>query len=206
MPLFYTKKGDKGYSHIGKQKIDKTCVEIEALGQLDELNSLLGLIKSLPAGQAGHKISGDFKKILHDIQENLFVVQANVAAVMLNRKPRRQKVGVPTGASGYKVPGFNPAKLEEIEKIIDKFEKAIKPAKKFVIAGANPLSAWLDYARARSRNVERAVLKILKDKKAKKEIGDEVSAYLNRLSSLLFAMARMAVKRAGIKERHPTYK
>lgn len=181
MPIFYTGKGDKGVSYIGKIKIKKTCLEVEALGYLDELNSLIGLVKS-------GKIGSEFKTILHNVQEALFIIQANVAAVMLDNK--------------FKVPSFKINKVKEMEKIIDKYERILKPAKKFIISGATPLSAWLDYLRAYSRKVERSVLKIPKAAK----LNPEILKYLNRLSSLFFAMARMATRYSGKKETHPQYK
>ncbi len=181
MPIFYTGKGDKGVSYVGKIKIKKTCLEIEALGYLDELNSLIGLVKS-------GKIKPEFRTILHNVQEALFIIQANVAAVMLDSK--------------FKVPSFELNKVKKIEKIINKYEKILKPAKKFVISGSTPLSAWLDYLRAYSRKAERNVLKIPKVTK----LNPEILRYLNRLSTLFFAMARMATKYSGKKETHPQYK
>lgn len=181
MPIFYTGKGDKGVSYIGKIKIKKSCLEVEALGYLDELNSLIGLVKS-------GKIKPKFRTILHNIQESLFIIQANVAANMLNSK--------------FKVPSFKVDKVKNMEQIIDNYEKKLKPAKKFVISGATPLSAWLDYLRAYSRKAERNVLKIPKVAK----LNPEILKYLNRLSSLFFAMARMATKNSGKKETHPKYK
>ena len=79
MGLFYTGKGDKGKSIVGKKIIDKTSVEIEALGDLDELNSLLGIVRSSVSDKA-------FKRIILSVQENLFIIQANVAGFMLARR------------------------------------------------------------------------------------------------------------------------
>ena len=180
MPIFYTGKGDKGVSHVGKIKIKKTCLEIESLGYLDELNSLIGVVKSFS--------NQEFKKILHEVQESLFIIQANVAYVML--KERRQP------------PLLGANKVKTIEELLDKYEKILSPAKKFVISGPTLLSAWLDYVRAYSRRVERNVLRIPTVNK----LNPEILRYLNRLSSLFFAMARMATKQAGKKELHPSYK
>lgn len=187
MGLFYTGKGDKGKSFVGKKKIDKTSIEIEALGDLDELNSLLGIVRS----SVSNKI---FKKIILDVQENLFIIQANVAGVFYPK---------------FKPPEFKSLKIKELEKIIDNFERKIKPAKKFIIPGASEESAWLDYARAVSRRVERSVLKIAVRRKPyaiRWTFDPNILAYLNRLSSLFFAMARMAVKRSSKAERYPQYR
>lgn len=193
MPNFYTGKGDQGRSYIGKKSVSKTCFEVEALGQLDELNSLIGVLKS-------QRIPKNLKGVLHTVQENLFTIQSHVANIMLGNKPRRQKVGVPTEASGFKVSEFKKIKVEEIEKIINTIERSLPPLKKFVISGTNKTSAWLDLMRAKSRNVERSVLKI----KKVDQLSQEIKAYLNRLSSLLFALARYEARTK--KENNPTYK
>lgn len=187
MPLFYTRKGDNGISHVGKKRVNKTCLEVEALGELDELNSMIGVLKSLPT-QAGQKISPTLKNILHQIQESLFIIQANVAEIMLN--------------TGFKIPEFKNSKLKEIEKLIDNIETKLKPARGFIISGSNFVSAWLDFLRAKSRKVERDVLKIKKINK----LDQNIKSYLNRLSSLFFALARMEAKSAKSKEANPAYR
>ena len=185
MGVFYTGKGDKGRSYIGKKSVSKTCLEVEALGQLDELNSMIGVLKSLPA-QAGQKIPTKLKTTLHQVQENLFTIQSHVANIMLKEK--------------FKVPEFKSSKVKEIERMIDEIEHKLPPLKKFVISGINPTSAWLDFIRAKSRNVERTVLKIKKIDK----LNQDIKSYLNRLSSLFFALARQEAKNK--KEHSPSYK
>ena len=179
MPTFYTGKGDGGKSYVGKKSVSKTCLEIEALGQLDELNSMIGVLKS-------HKVSKDLRRILHEIQENLFIVQSHVANIMLNEK--------------FKVPEFKNIKIKEAEEIIEIIEKKLPPLRKFVISGANQTSAWLDLMRAKSRNVERSVLKIKKIDR----LDQGLRTYLNRLSSLFFALARQEA--GNKKENNPSYK
>lgn len=204
MSIFYTGKGDKGKSYVGKQKVDKTCVEIEALGALDELNSLLGLVKS-------HDVSKETKAYLHNAQENLFIIQAHIASKIFRTK--------------FAPPKFPESAIKEMEKLIRAFEKKIKPARKFVIPGAGSSSAWLDYARAVARRAERSVLLLHKKTLRKapsiqlganqgkhfrygseKKIAPEILAYLNRLSSLLFALARFETKKKKQTEKHPNYK
>lgn len=177
--IFYTGKGDKGKSYVGKKSISKTCLEIEALGQLDELNSMIGVLKS-------GKISNKLKVILHNVQENLFLIQSHVANIMLGQ--------------GFKVSDFKDLKVKEAEKIIDDIEKRLPPLKKFVISGSNQTSAWLDLLRAKSRNTERSVLKI----RRAEQLDQSIKAYLNRLSSLFFALARWEARTK--KEEHPGYK
>ena len=189
MGIFYTKKGDKGQSYIGKKIINKTRLEIEALGQLDELNSMIGVLKS-------DKVSDSLKKILHQIQEDLFIIQAQVASLMLSANRESQVT-----KNKFHPPEFRSLKTRGIEKIIDNIEKKLPPLKKFVIPGANETSAWLDLLRAKSRNVERVILKIVN---CKLKVDASIMAYMNRLSSLFFALARWEARNK--KEQHPKYK
>ncbi|OGN03467.1 MAG: ATP:cob(I)alamin adenosyltransferase [Candidatus Yanofskybacteria bacterium RIFCSPHIGHO2_01_FULL_42_12] len=190
MPIFYTRKGDDGRSRIGKKVVSKTCLEVEALGQLDELNSMVGVLKS-------GKVSGILKKHLHEIQENLFIIQSHVANLMLGSKFKVPKFS----AEGGSASGGERSKVEEAEKIIDEIERKLPPLKKFVISGINQTSAWLDLLRAKSRNVERKILEI---RNSKLEIDASILAYINRLSSLFFALARWEAN--GKKEQHPKYR
>lgn len=177
MSFFYTCKGDKGKSCVGGKRISKDSPASESLGALDELNSLLGLIRS-------QRVSSDFKNILKNIQENLFIIQANVAKLVFGKN--------------LKTPSFSKNEVLKMERLIDSFEKEIKLERGFVVSGENDISAWLDYARAVARRVERHTVKI-------KKVKPEILAYLNRLSSLLFVLARVVSKRAKVKERHPSY-
>jgi cob(I)alamin adenosyltransferase len=177
---FFTGKGDKGVSYICGRKHDKTCVEIEALGNLDELNSLIGLIRS-------GAITTQFKKILYQIQEDLFVAQANVYQAMVK--------------GGQSVPAFNKNKVRAVEQAIETLAKRLPAIKSFTIPGTTPVSAWFDYARTVARRAERSVLALGKKKKRALDI----LAYLNRLSSLLFVLARSVAARAKKRERAPSY-
>jgi len=177
--LFYTGKGDKGVSAVGKKKIKKTNPFVEALGELDELNSMCGVLKT-------DAIRPELRKELHQIQENLFIIQANLAYMMLKEK---------------REPPFFPAeKTLAAEQVIQTIEDKLKPTKGFVISGSTRISAWLDMLRARSRRAERRVVAVSKN------INPNILPYLNRLSSILFALARDEAFRAKKKEQHPSYK
>lgn len=182
MSVYYTGKGDSGISHVGLKKIAKTDLVMSALGDLDELNSVLGLVKCRLTAR-NKKI---FQKLIENIQEDLFIIQVHVAAHMFEKL--------------YKPPQFPKEKIIALEKEIAQFEKKLKPTHKFIISGANEESAWLDYVRPIGRRAERSVLWFSK----KKKTVPEILAYLNRLSSLLFVMARVAAKNS--KEKSPKYK
>ncbi|MFN3302035.1 MAG: cob(I)yrinic acid a,c-diamide adenosyltransferase, partial [Patescibacteria group bacterium] len=134
MPLFYTKKGDRGKSKIGNNFIAKDSLILDTLGELDELNSLIGLAKN---------IVKKYKKELHNIQEDLFIIQAQIAWLIYPK---------------FKQPELKKEKIKNIEKRIEKIEKKIKPVKGFVIPGKEINSAWLHYLRAVTRRVERRIV------------------------------------------------
>ena len=182
LKLFYTGKGDKGVSEIEGKKIYKASLEIEAVGCLDEANSLLGLIRT-------QGLSQKHKDILEQVQENLFIIQAHVGVLMIGK---------------FTAPPFSTAKIKEIEKLIDEFEKKVKPERGFIISGSNEASSWLDFGRTVVRRSE--VLMVKLDRKHKRKLEPAILAYLNRLSSLLYAMARDVAKTTHSSEHHPTYK
>lgn len=180
MGVFYTGKGDGGKSLLwdGK-KIDKSSKEIDLLGSLDELNSLLGIIRSNGNENLSTRI--------FEIQQNLFTIQAIVFFAIIGRLKD--------------APPFEKQKTETLEKEIDRIEKTTSPQKKFVIPGESKTASWLDFARANTRKAERMAFSFAK----KKKIPKEVLSYLNRLSSLFFAMARRETEIEGIKEQNPKY-
>jgi len=178
MALF-TGKGDGGTTTAfgcNQQRISKSSELPEALGALDELNAFLGFVKMRAAGD------GRIKDALRDAQEILFIIQAEAAGA-------DKKVGEQT--------------VKEVEKMVNDIEKEIPPLKGFSIAGGTELSALLDVARTLARRAERRLI-------ATKEVqtcnpGPSTLAYMNRLSSLLFVLARLANHLAGVAEETPRY-
>jgi cob(I)alamin adenosyltransferase len=121
--------------------------------------------------------------IIADIQQTLFVVQAEVAGAP-------KKVGKP--------------KVTQFELIINTLEKLMPPITTFTVPGGTELSAILDVARTLSRRTERRVIAVAE--LGLRTISPNTRAYLNRLSSLLFALARFANESAGIARESPSYK
>ena len=178
MALF-TGKGDGGTTTAfgcDQRRISKSSELPEALGALDELNAFLGFVKVRAEG--GERIAS----ALRDAQETLFIIQAEIAGA-------DKKVG--EGA------------VKNIEKIVNDIEKEIPPLKGFSIAGGTELSALLDVARTLARRAERRLI-AAKDMQACTPSA-ETLAYMNRLSSLLFALARLANHFAGVAEETPKY-
>lgn len=170
--------GDRGKSKIGNNKVPKDSLILEVLGELDELNSLVGVIKNLVK---------KYKKELHQIQEDLFIIQAQIAWFMYPKFER---------------PLIKEEKIKNLEKEIDKIEKKIKPQEGFIIPGKEINSAWLHYLRAVIRRVERKIVKLNKKHKLPKT----TLSYINRLSSYIYALAREIVFLKKLKEESPKYK
>jgi len=182
--MLYTGKGDDGKTKLfgcDQKRISKSSSVAEALGNLDELNSFLGLIKVKTIGEkfeVGGKTSQD---IVGDIQENIFTISACIA-----------------GADK----GITADKVKEIEDIVAVCENELPPIKTFSLAGGTELSALFDFARTLARRAERRVVAVNDELN---NINPEILKYLNRLSSILFALARLTNHRSGIKESAPRY-
>ncbi|MFH1455317.1 MAG: cob(I)yrinic acid a,c-diamide adenosyltransferase [bacterium] len=170
--MLYTKKGDDGKTNIFgcDQRFSKSSSIAEALGCLDEINSYLGVCKA--------KITNAKKKdLIQRIQNNLFIIQAQVAGA--DKKIKNEEV-------------------KYLEKIINNIEKKLKPIKTFLISGANEISANFDFARTLARRAERRVVAVSEEGIAK--IDSKTLMFLNRLSSLLYALARYEAVRSGTEE------
>lgn len=177
--MLYTGKGDGGTTKVfgcDQQRISKSSELPEALGALDELNAFLGFVK-MRAVEVPR-----IKEIVLSTQEQLFIVQAEIAGA-----DKRLKEG----------------SVEEVEKIVNDIEKEIPPLKGFSIAGGTELSALLDVARTLARRAERRIIAVIEANL--REVTPETKAYMNRLSSLLFALARLANHLAGVAEENPKY-
>lgn len=182
--MLYTRNGDGGQTNLFGcvKKFSKNSPQVETLGALDELNSLLGVCKIKATNLEAKRQLGRFtSKLLEDVQNDLFVIQAEVAGGVKKIKKNR---------------------TVEIEKIINKIEKELPKQKNFSVPGGTELSAMLDYSRAVARRAERRFVSL---GKGKKKNNPESLKYLNRLSSLLFALARQVNYKSGIKERRPKY-
>ena len=188
--MLYTRKGDGGTTKTlyCNQRLSKSSAIAEALGAVDELNSLLGFVKTECQGETlpvkGESLKQGLTLVLNQVQQNLFIVQAELA-----------------GASDKTI---TPEKVTALEKIIDEIEQKLPPIKTFFVSGGTPLAALCDFARTVARRAERRVVAAREEKLVTPS--DVTMAYLNRLSSLLYALARLVNHEAGIKEEPPTYR
>ena len=183
MTIYYTGRGDKGKSEMGAKKIAKDDPLFEALGSLDELNSWIGYCRAYAKGLKFKSLRSQ----LQAIQETLFIAQAELGMAGMGKKSKIHITNI---------------KTQELEKEIAKIDKIVPQIKQFIIPGASELSAKLDIARAFARRVERAFVAFNK----KQKLNPDLLQYLNRLSSILFAHARLVNYLLNVKEENPTYK
>lgn len=185
--MLYTRKGDNGTTKTFgcDQRISKSSSVAEALGSLDETNSFLGLARAQTAGISFKIASGDvkFPDVILEVQQNLFIVQAEVAGSKLS---------------------ISQDKIIKVESIVDEIEKVLPPIKSFFISGATELGGIFDFARTLSRRAERRV--VAAKEEGKITVSAETLSYLNRLSSLLYALARISSHIEGTEEIKPNYK
>lgn len=183
--MLYTGKGDKGKTDLFacSTRISKSSAIAEALGSLDEVNSFLGFAK-LKSKEAGFALGSGarFEDIVHELQQNLFIVQAEMA-------------GTPMSVSE--------AKVRQMEAWIGEIEKELPPIHSFFISGGTELASSFDFARTLARRAERRAVEA---KEGGKALGEYTLAFLNRLSSALYALARLSNHKSGITEQPPTYK
>jgi len=185
LQMLFTGKGDKGDTGTFgcDQRISKSSAIAEALGTLDEINSFLGICKTNEKAKSLSVLGKNFVQILDEVQKDLFIVQAEVAGAEKSIKDE---------------------KVKEMEGIINSIERELPEIKTFFISGGTKFASQIDFARTLARRAERRVIGVADEGKI--EVGEYTKAFLNRLSSLLYAMARLTNHKSGITEEPPTYK
>lgn len=170
----YTKTGDDGTTGLfGGERVLKSDARIEAYGTVDETNAAVGLAAAAADGRIG--------EVLQSLQARLFDLGADLAT------PRGSK-------HEDKVRRINEADVTELEGLIDEFANQTPAITVFVLPGGTELAARLHVARTVARRAERTIVAF----GASEDIGAEVVHWINRLSDLLFAMARFANHAAGV--------
>jgi cob(I)alamin adenosyltransferase len=167
----YTKTGDAGETGLfGGGRVPKDDPRVQAYGHVDELNATLGFAAALdPAGFE--------TELLQSVQRDLFAIGAELATP--NAAKRREQVGA--------------ERVSAIEHAIDTHEATLAPLKNFILPGGTPKAAALHVARTVCRRAERAVVTLARDE----QINPSIIHYLNRLSDLLFVLARAVNRQAG---------
>jgi cob(I)alamin adenosyltransferase len=166
----YTKSGDRGDTGLGDgQRVTKDHPRVEAYGQVDELNAVLGLL-------AAYCPDAPEAALLRDVQNDLFDVGADLC------------VPPAEGEEPGKALRVTAAQAERLERAIDRLVEGLEPLRSFILPGGTPAAAWLHLARTVCRRAERAVVTLTHTE----PINPQVVIYLNRLSDFLFVLARVA--------------
>ncbi|WP_299293919.1 cob(I)yrinic acid a,c-diamide adenosyltransferase [Nitrosopumilus sp.] len=165
----YTKTGDDGNTGLqGNLRIGKSHPRIMAYGTVDETNAALGMVLS-------NSLDDDISEILTDVQNDLFLVGADLSNPNLNDSKNRVSLDM----------------IEKLESLIDKFESELPPLTNFILPGGVIAAAQIHYVRTVVRRAETLVVNLSE----KDEINSNCIKYLNRLSDFLFVLGRLINKR-----------
>ncbi len=180
----YTKTGDTGEtSLLGGRRVGKSCIEMQAIGEIDELNANLGVVIVLLSKK---EESAELKEIilfLQSIQRDLFKFGAELASLQ-------------SPALSEKINKIDTPRVGEMEQYIDRFWNELPELKNFILPGGSVAGAEIHRARTICRRAERQLVDFSK----KTTIRPELHVYLNRLSDFLFALARWVNAREGVQE------
>jgi cob(I)alamin adenosyltransferase len=173
----YTKTGDEGETGLfGGARVSKASLRVEAYGEVDELNSAVGWARVVVSDP-------DLDSLLNQIQNDLFEVGAELGST----EDRKQKSAMPLVAE---------SQVEVLERAIDKYEQGPPPLTSFVLPGGSEGASRFHLARCVCRRAERALVEL----GAQENLRGELFRYVNRLSDLLFVLARYANHVAGVED------
>lgn len=173
----YTKTGDEGETGLfGGDRVSKASLRVEAYGEVDELNSAIGWARMRVSER-------DLDVLLNQIQNDLFEVGAELGSTA----ERKQKTAMPL---------IEESQVETLERAIDRYEEGPPPLTSFVLPGGSEDAARFHLARCICRRAERSIVAL----GAQEAIRGEVLRYVNRLSDLLFTLARHANHANGVED------
>ena len=179
----YTGTGDTGDTGLyGGQRVSKDDVRVEAYGTVDEASAVLGVanthLEALP----------ELSTLIARLQSELFTVGADLATPLERDAQAGKSI----------VPRVEPAHATALEALIDRYEAELEPLRQFIVPGGSPAAAALHQARTVLRRAERRVVSLLHADPD--SMNPEVLRYLNRVADLLFVLARVANRRAGVED------
>ena len=171
----YTRTGDAGGTALfGGTRVSKADARVAAYGDVDELNACLGTV----CAEGG--LGGDIAALIEQLQKDLFAIGARLADPAEKIAERVTKVAV------------TDADIRRLEEWIDRLETELPPLRRFILPGGNRAGALLHFSRTVCRRAERAIVALGTD-----HVEAHLLAYVNRLSDLLFVIARVVNHRAG---------
>ena len=169
----YTRTGDKGEtSLVGGRRAPKDDIRIESYGTVDELNSVIGVVRSLAINEKTDSQWDQFCLILRSIQQKLFDIGSELAT---HEKDSYEGQILASEKN-----------VIWLEQMIDNLNKDLEPLQSFVLPGGDLINAHLHQARTVCRRAERLVVQLGRNR----QINPQIKAFLNRLSDLLFVLAR----------------
>lgn len=170
MPI-YTRTGDKGKTGLfNGKRVSKDCPLIEAIGSIDELNAIIGVVLS-----EKYKVAS-IKKELVKIQSDLFMIGSIIANPFSEKRKAKSE-------------NFE-KRAQEFEKLIDTMTRELPVLRNFILPGGGEAGATLHLARTVSRRAERRIVALSKKHPSTSSGLSEILVYINRLSDLLFTIAR----------------
>jgi cob(I)alamin adenosyltransferase len=173
----YTRKGDDGTTALGSNiRVSKDSLRVEAYGTVDELNSVIGVALA-------HGLSARLVEMLSEIQNELFHLGSDLCFTEEDKQT-------------FHIPEMEERHVTRLEAFTDEMSTAVGPLENFIQPGGSVGAANLHVARTVCRRAERQVVTLRREE----AVGPYVLAYLNRLSDLLFAMARYENKQRGVDE------
>jgi cob(I)alamin adenosyltransferase len=173
----YTKAGDAGEtSLLGGARVPKDHVRVAAYGDVDETNAAIGSVRALA--------EPPLDRLLFGIQKDLLAIGARLADPTQQVVAKRAKAAVTA------------AHVRRLERAIDAREEKLAPLRSFVLPGGTPTASLLHEARTVCRRAERSVVTLAREAR----VDPTILVYLNRLSDLLFVLARFENHRAGVDE------
>jgi cob(I)alamin adenosyltransferase len=171
----YTKTGDRGDTGLfGGARISKASLRVEAYGEVDELNSVIGLVRTEP-------LDASMSSLLQVVQSQLF----NLGAELASAPDSKVALGIPL---------ISEQEINALESAIDAAETELAPLKTFVLPGGSRAAATLHLARTVCRRAERKVVLLSQSE----GVRADCIRFLNRLSDALFVYARLANHRKGV--------
>jgi cob(I)alamin adenosyltransferase len=173
----YTRTGDEGDTALfDGTRVSKDHPRVRAYGDVDELNAWLGLVRANGPG-------ADVDDVLAGVQRDLFALGAMLADPAHRIASRVEKAAV------------GPDDVTRLERAIDTFEATLPPLRRFILAGGCPAGALLHLSRTVCRRAERSIVALDRE-----TVASVALVYVNRLSDLLFVLARAVNHRAGVPE------
>jgi len=171
----YTKTGDRGDTGLfGGGRVSKASLRVDTYGEVDELNSVVGLVRTEPFDK-------QIDELFATVQSRLFDLGAELATS-------------PDSKVELGIAGVTEADVEALERVIDKAETELAPLRTFVLPGGSKAAAYLHLARTVCRRAERRLVALAECE----PVRPECIRYVNRLSDTLFVLARLANHRAGV--------